>query len=266
MAKDPAFLFYSSDFLTGTNFMNDEQVGKYIRLLCFQHQKGRLKKEHMFNICNPEDSEILEKFKIDENGNYYNERLENEANRRKSYSDSRKRNRQKKEVVVLDEHMSNICKTYDEHMETATATTNINIIKNKIKNNEDKFKIFGFYDNICLSEQQYKKLEIEIMHSETVKNLIEELSQNVSDGKEPKFDGEGNHFSRLRAYWQFRRKNPEKFIEGCKTNPIKGGKDGSYKQYNQPQQPIDVKDSEFGKLAAELQTKGGLKAFRENRS
>ena len=42
MAKDPAFLFYPSDFLTGTMFMTDEQVGKYIRLLCAQHQKGHL--------------------------------------------------------------------------------------------------------------------------------------------------------------------------------------------------------------------------------
>ena len=42
MAKDPAFLFYSNDFLTGTYTMTDEQVGKYIRLLCLQHQKGEL--------------------------------------------------------------------------------------------------------------------------------------------------------------------------------------------------------------------------------
>ena len=26
--KDPAFLFYSSDFLTGTMFMSDVQLGK----------------------------------------------------------------------------------------------------------------------------------------------------------------------------------------------------------------------------------------------
>ena len=37
--KDPAFLFYSSDFLSGTFTMTNEQIGKYIRLLCIQHQK-----------------------------------------------------------------------------------------------------------------------------------------------------------------------------------------------------------------------------------
>ena len=30
--KDPAFLFYSSDFLTGTMFMSDTQLGKYIKI------------------------------------------------------------------------------------------------------------------------------------------------------------------------------------------------------------------------------------------
>ena len=34
MAKDPAVLFYTNDFLSRTFTMTDEQVGKYIRLLC----------------------------------------------------------------------------------------------------------------------------------------------------------------------------------------------------------------------------------------
>ena len=58
MSKDPAFLFYSSDFLTGTMFLSDEQVGKFIRLLCVQHQKGRLSEKHMLSICKAYDSDI----------------------------------------------------------------------------------------------------------------------------------------------------------------------------------------------------------------
>lgn len=37
--KDPAFLFYSSDFLSGTMLMTDEEIGQYIKLICLQHQK-----------------------------------------------------------------------------------------------------------------------------------------------------------------------------------------------------------------------------------
>ena len=62
MAKDPAVLFYTSDFLTGTLTMSDEQVGKYIRLLCLQHQKGKLSKKDMLNICKSYDEDVFSKF------------------------------------------------------------------------------------------------------------------------------------------------------------------------------------------------------------
>jgi len=42
MSKDPAFLFYPKDWLSGTaEYMPDEK-GVYIDLLCHQHQKGSL--------------------------------------------------------------------------------------------------------------------------------------------------------------------------------------------------------------------------------
>ena len=50
MAKDPAVLFYTSDFLSSTFTMSDEQVGRYIRLLCIQHQKGKLADKDLKNI------------------------------------------------------------------------------------------------------------------------------------------------------------------------------------------------------------------------
>ena len=49
MAKDPAVLFYTSDFLSGTFTMTNEQVGMYIRLLCLQHQKGKLSEKDMLS-------------------------------------------------------------------------------------------------------------------------------------------------------------------------------------------------------------------------
>lgn len=114
MAKDPAFLFYSSDFLTGTMLMNDEQVGKYIRLMCLQHQKGHLSEKDMMHICKSHDDEVFAKFDVDESGNYFNERLESEINRRISYSESRRNNRKSKSC---DEDMKNTSSTYVEHME-----------------------------------------------------------------------------------------------------------------------------------------------------
>jgi uncharacterized protein YdaU (DUF1376 family) len=132
MAKDPAFLFYSSDFLTGTMFMSDEQVGKYIRLLCAQHQKGRLTEKEMINICKTYDEDIFSKFEKDEQGMYYNLRCEVEIEKRKKYSLSRSTNRKSKSKDK--KHMINICKTYEQHMEIE------NINENKIENIKEDFK------------------------------------------------------------------------------------------------------------------------------
>ena len=86
MAKDPAFLFYPGDFTTGTQFFTDEQVGKYIRLLMAQHQLGHLKESHMIMICKSYDNDIFSKFVKDSDGNYFNQRLEDEIFKRKNYS------------------------------------------------------------------------------------------------------------------------------------------------------------------------------------
>jgi uncharacterized protein YdaU (DUF1376 family) len=123
MGKDPAVLFYTSDFISGTLTMTNEQRGKYILLLCLQHQKGRLSKEDMKNICKTYDKEVYAKFVKDKSGNYYNQRMESESIKRKEYSHSRSLNRSKKE-------------TYLPHMEDENKDVDINIIKDSNKTEE----------------------------------------------------------------------------------------------------------------------------------
>lgn len=120
--KDPAFLFYSSDFLTGTMFMSDSQLGKYIKILCTQHQKGHLSEKDMLKICKRYDKDIFEKFVKDNNGKYYNIRLESEIAKRKEYSKSRSDNRKNKLTY------ENICFSYVKHMENENENININNI------------------------------------------------------------------------------------------------------------------------------------------
>ena len=124
MSKDPAVLFYTSDFLTGTALMSNEQVGKYIRLLCIQHQKGVLSEKDMLKICDSYDEDIYEKFDKSDEG-YYNKRMRDEFEKRKKYSESRANNRKKKE------DMSNICKSYEEHMENENENEDVNNTKSK---------------------------------------------------------------------------------------------------------------------------------------
>ena len=84
--KDPAFLFYSSDFLTGVLDLTFEERGQYITLLCIQHQKGRLTPKAVKMAAPGVSEDVLGKFAIDSDGNLYNERLEIEAEKRAKHS------------------------------------------------------------------------------------------------------------------------------------------------------------------------------------
>ena len=133
MSKDPAFLFYPSDFLTGTQFFTDEQVGRYVRLLLAQHQHGHLTEKEMMFICHSHDEQIFSKFKQDDLGHWFNERLEFEINKRKIYSKSRADNRQKNQKKQGGEKV-----TYDSHMENRNENENINEIKNATETENGK--------------------------------------------------------------------------------------------------------------------------------
>ncbi len=89
--KDPAVLFYTSDFLAGTLLMNYEQKGKYITLLCLQRENGRLTEEDMLSVCGKRDERIFCKFIQDEEGLYYNVRMEKEAEKRNAFIESRRK-------------------------------------------------------------------------------------------------------------------------------------------------------------------------------
>ena len=165
--KDPAFLFYSSDFLTGTMFMSDSQLGKYIKILCTQHQKGHLSEKDMLKICKRYDKDIFEKFVKDESGKYYNIRLEKEIEKRSAYSKSRANNRKNKI------NYENICFSYVKHMENENENINIddiNILKEYINNNK--------LDNIIklLIEYLEYRRSIKLSVNNTV---IEELLESL---------------------------------------------------------------------------------------
>ena len=90
--KDPAYLFYSSDFLTGCASLTMEERGQYITLLCLEHQLGRLSEKTIRLSVGSVSVDVLAKFKQDENGLLYNERLEIEIEKRSNFVDTRRNN------------------------------------------------------------------------------------------------------------------------------------------------------------------------------
>ena len=96
MAKDPAFLFYSSDFLTGVTGLTMEERGQYITLLCLQHQQGHLSGKTCRLALGLESldeaPDVMSKFIQDENGLYYNARLDSEIIKRAKSADASREN------------------------------------------------------------------------------------------------------------------------------------------------------------------------------
>lgn len=115
--KSPAINFYTSDFMTGTIFMSNEEVGAYIRLLCMQHQKGHLNEKEMLQICLSQEilDSVMTHFKKDEDGLFYNERMDFEKERRNNYVKSRSNNRNKGDsqntsIYLMIDKLNNIVK------------------------------------------------------------------------------------------------------------------------------------------------------------
>ena len=189
MAKDPAVLFYTSDFLSGTFTMDDSQVGQYIRLLCLQHQKGKLTQKDMLSICKAYDSEIWDKFKI-EDGLYYNERMLNETVRRQKFSESRRNNAKSIKKESTSE-------AYAKHMETETENRTITINENI---NIDFDWFWNDYDKKVGDKQKLKRKWNKLTDQErqNAMNYLELYKQSVPDK-------------------QF-RKNPETFLNNKSWN------------------------------------------------
>ena len=90
--KDPAMLFYASDFLTGVALMSMKERGQYITLLCLQQQRGHLTLLEMRKAAGALSAEVLGKFVEDENGKFYNIRADREIARRAAHCDRQRKN------------------------------------------------------------------------------------------------------------------------------------------------------------------------------
>ena len=125
--KDPAFLFYPSDFISGTQYFTLEEKGAYIQLLLLQFSEGKLTDfliRRSLGEAYERTWEVIKcKFAFD--GEYYqNERLESEKQKRAKFTESRRNNL--KSTPHMDKHMVT---HMDKHMEDVNININEDIIK-----------------------------------------------------------------------------------------------------------------------------------------
>lgn len=90
MAKDPAFLFYTNDFLSGIQDLTFEERGQYITLLCLQHQKGHLSDKLINLSVGNAAVDVMAKFRQDSAGLWFNARLDLEIEKRRAHGEKQK--------------------------------------------------------------------------------------------------------------------------------------------------------------------------------
>ena len=132
--KDPAFLFYPQDFLVGTMTMTFEDRGKYITLLSVMHQQGKLSEETIRFLVGYVSDMLRLKFKQDENGYFYNERLLLEIEKRNKFTESRANNgklggRPKKEKTYAKPTYKPNYKPKNNHTEDVNENENKDLLK-----------------------------------------------------------------------------------------------------------------------------------------
>jgi hypothetical protein len=95
MSKDPAILFYTGDFLNGCTCLTMEERGQYITILCLQHQLGHLSEKTIRLSLGSVSVDVLKKLSKDSEGNFYNERMDSEMQKRAQFIETRKDNGKK---------------------------------------------------------------------------------------------------------------------------------------------------------------------------
>lgn len=172
--KDPAVLFYTEAYLVGTKLFTYEQKGKYMDLLCLQHQQGHLTEEDMLAICGKRDTRIFDKFLQDENGLYYNERMEEEAEKRKAFTESRRANGSKKY-----EKTGAYAEPSAEHMQVhmRNRNKNINIIKDVITYLNNKLSTKYLYE----SEDVIKDIKIRLGEGFTYEDFVTVIDKKYKE-------------------------------------------------------------------------------------
>ena len=143
--KDPAVLFYTSDFIAGTLTMTDSQRGKYIILLCLQHQQGFLTEHDILKVCKNFDEKIYGKFEKDTLGYFYNKRMLLESEKRNKHCEKQRENANKR---WNKDECHGIAKGMPLENENINENINIDLEKKEelLKKREEEFKncVFEF--------------------------------------------------------------------------------------------------------------------------
>jgi uncharacterized protein YdaU (DUF1376 family) len=175
MAKDPAFLFYPGDYVSGTMGMTFEEKGAYMDLLMLQFNRGHMNTHMIQHTVGHLWEQVKCKFIQDNEGLWYNVRLDVEKEKRKTFTESRRNNMKPKDKPSYEPpYETHMQHHMDSHMENENENINKDINTNKSK---------------CSFEQAFKymanKISLDLAKIEAEKFVNYYTSNGWKVGKNP---------------------------------------------------------------------------------
>lgn len=187
MAKDPSFLFYSSDFLIGTSLMSNEEVGQYIRILSWLHQHGPLEKSSIENLVGKISNKVLSKLCENEEGLLTNKKLFEVIEKRKKFIKHQQENGKKggRPKTQTETQIKPNYKPKEKPLENEIVNENekenINILWSE--NKKQFFNAFEFKEKICRDKNKMM-IDVEKAMNEYISD--QELKEDLKPLKELK--------------------------------------------------------------------------------
>ncbi len=218
--KDPAVLFYTSDFLSGVSDLTMEERGQYITLLCLQHQKGHLSMKQIKLAVGKPTDDVLAKFIKDAKGKYYHDRMEEEIIKRQKFHQRQQGNGEKGGrpkiengnpwVNPRDNPRDN---PWVNPRGNPLENENINIDKSNTDINNN---IFSFSNNnnknsmcnsACAHDKKYENIDLEIMAYFDKHNYCSNAEDFIAYNKSREWKGIGGEdvredFTRYADRWE----------------------------------------------------------------
>ena len=137
MAKDPAMLWYWSDWHSGTTTFSRFLKGCYMDVLHAQFNSGRLTMEEIKTVLGSDFGQawptLQKKFTVDATGKYFNERLEIEKEKRAAFTASRRKNLESNNHTTthIEPHMGDLMEN--------------------VNRNKNAFEVFGIKKELFIS-------------------------------------------------------------------------------------------------------------------
>ncbi len=203
--KDPAFLFYPSDFFRDTSDLNFEDKGKYIQFICIQHAIGHLDSETI-NIQFPNglSEKLKNKLTQDENGKYYLLGYERRFLERELYIETKSQNGKKGGAPLGNKNAQKNKLNTIENQPNGIGNGNESVNDNELRNSHKEssyIRLNAFKQNEVFFYPENGELKLDdkslILNKRFAKSISEQNINSLKTALEEFNDGQDRNIPQI---------------------------------------------------------------------